>query len=337
MWDIWPEFRTWLQAGEPVALATVVKAARPSPRGMGATMAIHRDGKQFIGSVSAGCVEIEVLEAARATLADGKSRYAEFGGEHGFPWEVSMSCGGTIGVRIDRMELPAEGIAAFSHFLSQFTPGLLLSQDGLHCLLDEHGGVIYSVGDWEEARVQEALRCVEPEQSVTFVGSSDSGCLVRTLERPRRLFVIGAVHISLHLVRMARACGYQTIVIDPREAYAQASRFIETPHALVHGWPHKVLPAFKPGPGDSAAVVTHDPKIDDDALEVLLNSGCGYIGALGSRKNHAARIRRLVRVLDPEVVDRIHGPIGLDIGSETPAEIAVSIMAEIIAHRKTGA
>ena len=145
-----------------------------------------------------------------------------------------------------------------------------------------------------------------------------------------RLFVIGAVHVTQHLVPMANAAGYDPVVIDPRTAFATEERFDGV--NLIAEWPQEVI---KPDMLDSRSGVvalTHDPKIDDPALELALEAPCFYIGALGSRRTHATRVERLQsRGFDEQKIDRIQAPIGLDIGAQGPAEIAISIMAEITA------
>ena len=331
MREIWPQLKAWVDAEEPFVLATVVGGKRPAPRGIGAVMAIHRDGEQFIGSVSAGCVEIEVLEAARACLADGKTRHAVFSGEHGFPWEVSMSCGGQIRIRVDLFHPHPEGYRALAQILDGEEKDL--RRDAAEAVLDASGEVLYQSGDPAPADLATAREHLQSGQSTVERESEGGSLLLRVIEKPARFFIIGAVHISVHLVALAKSCGYETVVIDPREVYARRDRFPVPPDRLLMGWPSRHLPDFALGPADCAAVITHDPKIDDDALKILLSGNCGYVGALGSRKNQQARKKRLRKELDAPAVERIHGPIGLDIGNETPAEIAVSIMAEVIQER----
>jgi xanthine dehydrogenase accessory factor len=146
-----------------------------------------------------------------------------------------------------------------------------------------------------------------------------------------RLIIVGGVHIASDLIRFAKPLGFSTYVVDPRTAFASAERF---PHAdyLVQRWPDEALPEIGLTRETSVVVVTHDPKLDDPALMVALPSPVGYVGALGSPKTHAQRVERLLgKGLTREQVDRLHAPIGLDLGGRTPAEIALSIMAEIVA------
>lgn len=153
---------------------------------------------------------------------------------------------------------------------------------------------------------------------------------------PPRLVVVGAVHISQALAPMARICGFDVEIIDPRTAFASPERF---PDVTVHaGWPQDVLARAPLDPFCAVAAVTHDPKIDDRALEVALAAGCFYVGALGSGKTHARRVGRLLEAgMAQAQIDRIAAPIGLDIGASTPAEIAVAVLAQVVqALRRRG-
>ena len=157
---------------------------------------------------------------------------------------------------------------------------------------------------------------------------------VHVYNPPLRLLIVGAVHISQALVPMAQIAGYEVVVIDPRKAWANAERFPGV--RLIDGWPDEAMTALAPDHRSAVVVLTHDPKLDDPALRVVLNSPAFYVGALGSRKTHAKRIERLTdEGVGVEALARIHAPIGLAIGAKSPAEIAISIMAEItqVLHR----
>jgi xanthine dehydrogenase accessory factor len=150
---------------------------------------------------------------------------------------------------------------------------------------------------------------------------------------PTRLILVGAVHIAQAVVPAARLLGWQTVIIDPRGAFGTQERFPDI--ELLHDWPDEALPRLKPDKRTAIVTLTHDPKIDDPALQAALASTAFYIGALGSRKTHEARCRRLAEAgFDADRIARVHGPVGLAIGAVTPAEIAVSILGEIIAARR---
>lgn len=339
MQEIWPQLKVWIEDGTPFAVATVVDASRPSPRGVGSVLAVRFDGAAFIGSVSAGCVESEVIEAAKATMVDGEARWLSFGPDRGFPWEVTLSCGGRIRVRVE----PFAGLVdpnlarQLVQLLDSQDRGLLLSHRGNHCLIaNEEYGTTQSPSISPELieKAKAHFQLGSPTIEIEWEGGP---ALLRVLSRPNRLFVVGAAHIAIHLVGFARVLGFETIVIDPRESYARLDRFQRQPDALICQWPKQALEGYEIGSSDSLAALTHDPKIDDQALAAFLHSNSGYIGALGSRKSHAARLRRLGKTGFDEInLGRIRGPIGLDIGSETPAEIALSVVAEIVKTKNSG-
>lgn len=315
MQDIWPELREWFVDRKRFALATVVKASKPSPRGVGSVLAIHEDGVQFVGSVSAGCVEHEVIEAAKLCLADGKTRWLKFGPGEGFPWEIELSCGGRIEVRIEPAPHLRSGTAA--GFVEQLVEKM-----------ESHEPLV-----WRSSEKSDTI--VESERSeTTEVDESEEKVLYRVLRRRRRLFVIGASHIALHLVAVAKMLQYEVVVVEPRESYGRDERFQVNPDSIHLEWPSSVLEQYGLSENDALVVITHDPKIDDQALEIALHTKCGYIGALGSTRSHAARLKRLgAKGFETSNLERVFGPVGLDIGSRTPAEIAISIVAQLIKQR----
>jgi xanthine dehydrogenase accessory factor len=154
------------------------------------------------------------------------------------------------------------------------------------------------------------------------------------IHRPApRLVIVGGVHIASDLIHFAKPLGFSTYVVDPRTAFASPERFPHADH-LVPQWPDEALAEIGLNRATSVVVVTHDPKLDDPALMIALPSPAGYVGALGSPKTHARRVERLLAAgLTPAQVDRLHAPIGLDLGGRSPAEIALSIMAEIVAEK----
>jgi xanthine dehydrogenase accessory factor len=172
-----------------------------------------------------------------------------------------------------------------------------------------------------EAQRRDRGRTVEAEGGPLFI---------QTFNPALRLLVVGAVHIAQSLVPMARLVGYDVTVVDPRRAFATDARFPEV--AVMQDWPDEALSALQPDARTAVVTLTHDPKIDDPALDVALKSDAFYIAALGSRRTHAGRLERLAALgHDKVALARIHGPAGIDIGAESPAEIALSVMAEMTA------
>jgi len=176
------------------------------------------------------------------------------------------------------------------------------------------------------ARVLQALA----DDDSGIVDGADGPLFVEAWNPQPRLLVVGAVHTAQELVPLARAAGYDVVVIDPRTAFSTSARFPDT--TLRHDWPNEAVPALAPDRRTAILTLTHDPKIDDPALAAALRSEAFYIGALGSRRTHAKRIERLKEAgFDDAAISRIRGPVGLAIGARTPVEIAIAIMAEITA------
>jgi xanthine dehydrogenase accessory factor len=176
----------------------------------------------------------------------------------------------------------------------------------------------------------------QPERLTLTAEAEPATLFVDVILPPLTLVIIGGVHIAIPLTRMAQALGYRTVVVDPRRAFGSEARF---PHVdrLIQAWPQKGLAEVPLGPHSAVALLTHDPKIDDPALKVVLESPAFYVGALGSRRTHARRKERLAEAgLTEAQIQRIHGPIGLDIHAQTPEEIAVAILAQIIEAKNRG-
>lgn len=195
---------------------------------------------------------------------------------------------------------------------------------GAHALAVDGETVVGEIPDDVRAAVDTALR---RDQSMT-VDTSRGSTFLQVFNPPLRLAVIGAVHIAQALAPMAALAGYHVTVIDPRRAFATDDRFPEV--AMTTDWPDEAMTALAPDRRTAVVALTHDPKLDDPALDVALRSEAFYIAALGSRRTHAGRLERLkAHGHDPATLARIHGPAGLDIGAVSPAEIAISVMAEM--------
>jgi xanthine dehydrogenase accessory factor len=336
MRDILSDLQRWQAAGEDVALATVVRTWGSAPRRAGAKMAVTRAGA-LAGSVSGGCVEGAVAEEALAALGDGRPRLLHFGVADETAWEVGLACGGSIDVWVDpqgaRGPVYAALVDALAHNRSVAlatpiaAPGDLL---GRHALVGADGATVGDLpGEWLDL-ARAALASGQAGATVhTLPG--DIQLLIEVLLPPAELLVVGGVHIAVALVALARTLGYRTTVVEPRRAFGTPERFPQVDRLLT-AWPDEALRAAGLHAASAVAVLTHDPKLDDPALLVALPSPAFYVGALGSRGTQARRRERLLAAgLAPEQVARLHGPIGLDIGANTPEEIALAIMAEIVA------
>jgi len=300
----------WHRAGRGAALATVVETWGSAPRRTGSQLVISGDGA-IEGSVSGGCVEGAVIVEAIEALDDGKPRLLSFGVSDGDAFAVGLACGGTIRVLVEPV-----GTALPEAVLAELVAAREARQAVAYVTDLESGGPHLSRAHVHRLRMD---RSGVEEDGRTFVAVHNP---------PLRLLVVGAVHIAQGLVGMAQSCGYDPVIIDPRETFASPERFPGC--EVMHDWPYDAVTGLGLDPRTALVLLTHDPKLDDPAIEAALRSGVFYIGALGSTRTHAKRLERLTeRGFSPQDLERIHGPIGLDIGAANPAEIAVSIMAEM--------
>ncbi|MFW8637222.1 XdhC family protein [Cribrihabitans pelagius] len=303
----------WHQGGARAALATVVETWGSAPRRAGAQLAVSGAGR-IEGSVSGGCVEGAVVAEALEALEDGQHRLLEFGVSDADAFAVGLACGGTIKVLVE----PVGGAL----------PGALLEE--LVAARAARQALAYEVNLNSGAR--RLVRGGYPDRMrMDRSGLEDDGeTFVAVHNPPLRLIVVGAVHIAQALVPMARLAGYDPVIIDPRAAFASPERF--PGEELLDDWPDEAVARLGLDARSALVLLTHDPKLDDPALHAGLLGDVFYIGALGSKRTHAQRLERLgaAGFSEPQMA-RIHGPIGLDIGAAGPAEIAVSILAEITA------
>ena len=288
----------WVRGGHNVAVATVIETWGSAPRRTGSRLVIRDDGL-FEGSVSGGCVEGDVITEAQALLeAGGVSLRLDYGVADETAWQVGLACGGRISVLVQR-----------------------LGDGGFPLVLVDRLVAAAAAGD-------EVVLATDLTSGATHEGSN--GDLVLRWPPPRRLAIIGAVHIAQALVPLAQALGIAVTVIDPRGLFAADARFAGL--ELDRRWPDEALAEWRPNAASTVVALTHDPKLDDVALAAALRSPAFYIAALGSRKNHGRRRERLATLGFSEAeLDRLHGPAGLDIGAADPAEIALSIAAELTA------
>lgn len=302
----------WHRAGRGVAIVTVVQTWGSAPRPVGSQLVIDADGAME-GSVSGGCVEGAVITEAIDAIADGRQRVLEFGVSDDQAFAVGLACGGEIKVLIEPVGpvLPVE-------LLEQLVDARAQSQ-----------AVAY-VTDLETGVPRLTPASAYPDRfRMDRSGVEDDGrTFVAVHNPPLRMIIIGAVHIAQHLVGMAKSCGYQTTLIDPRPVFASQDRF--PGETIMDDWPDEALRALKPDARTAVVTLTHDPKLDDPAIVTVLESDAFYLGSLGSTRTHAKRVARLKEVgFTDEEIARIHAPVGLDLGGRQPAEIAVSIMAQV--------
>ncbi|SIO06388.1 xanthine dehydrogenase accessory factor [Rhodovulum sp. ES.010] len=313
----------WHRAGAGAVLATVIETWGSAPRPVGSQLAISGEGG-MAGSVSGGCVEGAVIAEALEALEDGTPRILEFGVSDDDAFAVGLACGGRIRVLVEPVgaALPEDLLAdlvaaraarrAVAHVVDTETWDRRLAGPGDPMLGD---------------RIADRMRADKSGfEGAAFLGIHNP---------PLRMAIVGAVHIAQPLVQMARLAGFAPVLIDPRPAFGAAERF--PGETILDDWPDAALAAHGRDARTAVVTLTHDPKLDDPAIVAALDSEVFYLGCLGSTRTHAKRLERLREAGIPDDrIARIHAPVGLDIGARSPAEIAVSILAEIIERLRQG-
>jgi xanthine dehydrogenase accessory factor len=337
MRDVLREIEAWRAAGEDVAVATVLETWGSAPRAAGARMAVTASG-QVAGSVSGGCVEGAVVEAGRETLRTGKPRRLHFGVADDTAWAVGLACGGSIDVFVEKLDPKSfepirDALRAERPVASVTVVGGPDEMLGKKRVLLENGRSEGSLGGGLDETASEAARAALSEGSIRRVTAGGVELFAEALMPSPTLVAVGGVHIAVALVALAKTLGYRTVVVDPRTAFGNADRFPGVDR-LMTDWPDAALRGIGLNASTAVAVLTHDPKLDDPALSVALRSPAFYVGALGSKKTQEKRRRRLLDGgLTEEELSRLHAPIGLPLGGRTPEEIALAVMAQIVATR----
>ncbi|MEV5842399.1 XdhC family protein [Streptomyces sp. NPDC051985] len=350
MFNIADTLRQWCREARPFALATVIDVRGSAPKPPGTALAVDEDGN-VVGNVSGGCVEAAVYDLCQRLLTvGGFPARARFGYSDDDGFAVGLTCGGEIEVLVQRvdpcaephlgaaLEDIAEGRATAvarvvegpEHFL-----GRTLSVPG-----DEgpyHGTLDGGPADEAVAARARALLRAGRTARVEVGGDADScpqplTVLVHAHASRPRLLIFGAVDFAAALSRAGRFLGYHVTVCDARPVFATRARFPDADE-VVTDWPHRYLQRTEVDARTAICTLTHDTRFDLPLLQLALTLPVGYVGAMGSRRTHEDRVRRLRRTAMPEErLTRLRSPIGLDLGALTPEETAISIVAEIIAH-----
>ncbi len=343
MRDVLDSLEKWRQRREEIAVATVVNTWGSAPRPIGSKLVTTRSGG-LDGSVSAGCVEGAVIEESLAVMESGIPRLLDYGVADEDAWEVGLACGGSIQVLVEPFSALDGVYSALKQHLDARDPMAVITvldappelrNRKLIVLADGSIEGDLDLGEYAPRAVRAALDQLIRETGGVFELEDGPKLFIEVYPPAPRLIIVGAVHMADSLVTIANTLGFDTIVVDPRAAFATRERF---PHAtqLIREWPQHALSAMKLDHSAYVAVLTHDPKLDDPALKIALTSNARYVGALGSRRTNQLRIARLREAgLSEEQLARLHAPIGLPIGGRSPAEIALSIMAEITQVRNS--
>ena len=348
--EVFDDAERWLEHGESVALATVVRTGGSSPRPVGSALAISGTG-EMAGSVSGGCIEGAVVVEAESVLRDGSPKLLRYGITDEDAWAVGLSCGGEIEVFLEKLQ-PGGWLAAFledarserfhrSALVIGGTTPAAQQLIGLRAIQPTASGEWTSPDVSSNAAVELAgwLRRKTLADGVHRAGNGDGARLpelevfLHTHRPPDHLVIVGAVHIAEHLVPIAQRLGFHCTVVDAREAFATPARF-GTADDLLIGWPGDIVRDLPLHPSTYCVCLTHDPKLDDPVLLEALAAKAHYIGALGSTRTHARRLERLeAEGADPELLRHIDGPIGVDLGGRKPEEIALAIAARLVEMR----
>lgn len=341
--DVLEAVRQWLERGEASALATIVAVERKAPRGPGAAMAVGPRG-ELVGSLSGGCVEPALVELASAVMSAREPRLLTFGISDDQAFGIGLSCGGTLHVFLEPVtpqggeralfgalehELARGRAAALITVLGGAHAGakLVVPEDPAAPLVGSSGAAVADAALAGAARELLARGASERRE----VGGLD--VFVRSVCPPPTLYVIGAVHPAAELCRAGKLVGFRVVVCDPRSPFATAER-LPAADEIAREWPDAYLARQPLGARDAVCVLMHDLKFDVPAIRAALSGGAGYVGAMGSRKTHARRVERLREEGVPEEeIGRVFSPIGLDLGGDDGGEIAVAVLAEIVAHR----
>ena len=287
-------------AGEKVVVATVIDTIRSAPRQPGAKMVVHENGR-FVGSVSGGCVEADVVERARLLFAGEEPRRIHYGVTDGEAWEVGLSCGGEIDVWVEPADTDLWG--------------------EVRALLDDDGyGMLYTDTSTGEKRLERGV--------LERTGLREDGLFAEVIEGPLRVVIFGAAEAAEHLCAYGKQLGWHTTVVDARPALATPER-VPSADRVIKAWPDEVIDAI----GERTVVVTlsHEERLDIPAVAAALQRNARYVGAIGAKRTQERRRAALTEQgFSAAELDRIHGPAGIDLGGRSPAQVALAIAAEIV-------
>lgn len=335
MKDILEKLDQWRESNTELAVTTVIETWGSAPRQVGSKMVTTKTGK-IAGSVSAGCVEGAVIQESQSVMKTGKPRLIEFGVADEEAWEVGLACGGQIQVFIEpgfALDSIYDSIKEGVENGESFKTLTVIDGDNSSInkkLFQSARGEVFGDLQVSKGIENELTSLLEIEESGLTQLSDGTLIFVEVHPKQAQLIIIGAVHMAESLITMANLMGFETILIDPREAFATKERFPQV-DVLMTEWPQDGMKKLVIDSSSYIVILSHDPKVDDPALNISLQSEARYVGALGSRRTNEKRLKRLHKAgLTEEQLSRLHAPIGLPLGGRSPGEIALSVMAEII-------
>ncbi len=314
--------KTWNKKKIKFAIATVIKTWGSSPRPTGSQMLVSENSEIF-GSVSGGCIEGSVIAESLEIINGGKSKILKFGVSNEKAWEVGLTCGGEVSVYIENFNNYSDSLNEMIRSINNRKPFSVAID------LENHKNYINFQTSKDHVSEIAVKKPFSKLKNIHTGISLDEKWFKYSYYPNSKIIIIGAVHIAQKLVPLSNSCGFSVEIIDPRKVFASRDRF--PLGKLIEMWPDEY---FSKNPIDKKTAIvtlTHDPKLDDPALFQALKSDAFFIGCLGSKKTHTSRIKRLIDAgFSKKDTERINGPIGLNISAKSPAEISVSIMAQII-------
>lgn len=342
--EVFDQLKTLMKTEKRVAMATLVATRGTSPKKEGAKMWVGERGR-ILGSVTiGGCVDARVIEAAEEALASLKPQVLSIDMGEEDAWETGFTCAGSVQVLIEPLELTdpdSDLLSLYGTVRAEVEKGrraamvTLVERPASRAAVFEDGRITGTLGDAaldEQAR-DAALDLMEKRISRTVRltrGSSEMDVFFELHEPPRTLIIFGAGPVSMHLVNLAREAGLRTVVVDGRPRLATRERFPNADELLI-GIPSEIARTLAYTPSTLVVLAAHDYKYDIPVLKVVLKSRAAYIGMLGSRRRGAAILKFLSESgIDAESLNRVRVPMGLDIGAESAAEIALAVLAEAV-------
>lgn len=342
MKDILADLDRWQGQGEAVALATLVAVHRSAPRPPGARMVVTRGGA-LAGSIAGGCVEGDLVERAMQVLDGGQPVVVQYGIADELGFQVGLSCGGSVDVLIEPFVADAawDTVRRAVELQQPAALAVALAPDALigrRIAVRPEGALTGGIDPDLDGPVTLAARRLLMEEGTRLLTlpwrGQEAGIFIEAVLPPPHLLIVGATHAAIALSRMAKQLDFRVTVIDARSLFATRERFPDADE-MVRDWPDEALTALNLDCHAYVVVLTHDSKFDVPALARALRGGTRYIGAIGSRATHERRVEELRRQgFGDADLARIHAPIGLDLGARGPEELALAIMAEIVAARR---
>lgn len=341
MREVINEIEGWLNSGKPVAIATNVRKEGSTLRLLGAKMAMN-PSNQIAGSVTGGCIEAAVYEEAQEVIATRNPTLLHYSSANDeVPFDIGLSCGGMLDVLVESLDSKGwrkifpvlKTCLRQNEFVSMVTV-ISSANLGEKMLVWFDGRRLGSLGNTDLDNEAAAWAQAQMHKNQPgWIKLEEVEVFIDVLPPPARLIVIGAVHISIPLVSMANTLGFRTVVIDSRKVFANPERF---PHAdeLIIEWPADALKKLNPDENTYIVALSHDEKIDNPALAVALASSARYVGVLGAKKNVPKRIEALRGLnMTEKQIKHLHAPVGLYLGASSIEEIALSVLAEIVAEK----